>query len=294
MYDYDYYDEYPPARRRGLGRRVANRKRASARNTEAFTRPTLSWIDGDANNGPSLKDLQELGSRTKQPIKKALKLDHEEAFRLARESIKSVKPIRIECLDGRDSRSYSDWENLPFYVFNELDKIFFRSTLKGNVSLTLSDLPPGIYSTTFPAKSNGNPRINIQISPDFPECMGRQEVLAALLHQMGHAYYLQCCGFCGPDRRKGHTFSHDEAFYALLKGIQKRLPLDYPFLLVEHLRHCEVPDDDMEEPCSICYGDIISPSHNEIQEWRDMVVAKAESRMLSQGQGARAKKPGLK
>ncbi|KAL9040951.1 MAG: hypothetical protein Q9214_004286 [Letrouitia sp. 1 TL-2023] len=289
MYDYDYYDEYPPARRRS-GRRIANGKRTSTRNTEASAHPMLSWIDGDANNGPSLKDLKELGSCTKRPVKKALKLDHEEAFRLARESIKSVKPIRIECLASRDSRSYSDWENLPFYVFNEFDKIFFRSTLKGNVSLTLSGLPSGIYSTTFPAKSNGNPRINIQISPAFPECMGRQEVLAALLHQMGHAYYLQCCGFYGPDRRKGHNFSHDEAFYALLKSIQKRLPSDYPFLLIEHLHQCEVPDD-MEEPCSICYGDIISPSHNEIQEWRDTVITKTEPRMLSR---ARAKKSNLK
>ncbi|KAL9612487.1 MAG: hypothetical protein Q9167_002918 [Letrouitia subvulpina] len=292
---YRYYDEYPPARRRGPGRRRANGNRTLTRSTEVSTRPTLSWIDGDANNGPSLKDLRELSCCTKQPVRKALELDHDEAFRLARERIKSVKPIRIKCLEYRDIKPYSDRKNLPFFVFNELDKIFFRSTLKGNVSLTLSsDLPLGIYSATFPANSNGNPRISIQISRDFPKYTGRQEVLAALLHQMGHAYYLQCCGFRGPHQREGHEFGHDEAFYALLKSIQKRLPSKYPLLLIEHLPCCEIPCDDMKEPCSMCYGDINSPSYSEIQEWRDMVIAKAESRVLSQGQGARVKKPSLK
>ncbi|KAL9599542.1 MAG: hypothetical protein Q9219_003786 [cf. Caloplaca sp. 3 TL-2023] len=247
-----------------------------------------SWLDGSSKAGPSKSDFDILQSTTMKPKDRTLGLSKEEAFALIEEKLQGHVRKQIACVSQCAGHLHPEQKRkLPLQVFGELDQEFFRSVLTGNVSLHWSDLPTGTFSRTICAGVNGNPRIRIELSPLLFLNGSRHNVLAVLLHQMVHAYYLQCCGHrdrdYGGDR---HRLDHDLPFYALVHCIANSCePLRH------HLsgdlwttRQCSrtFSPSDPTEGMSSCYDEDNPFNSVDIQEWRDVAVATFKSKQEAQ------------
>ena len=136
------------------------------------------------------------------------------------------------CLETGKRRLYPN-DELPFMVFNQLDEELFRSVLRGNVYLAWSSrLSYYRKAITFKQGKNQNPknpRITIKLSTRLRDEGDRMEVVATLIHQMIHAYYLQCCGFQDNDVQKpGYNLGHGFEFQGLLDVIAKSVGKCWP------------------------------------------------------------------
>ncbi|KAL8882414.1 MAG: hypothetical protein Q9192_007588 [Flavoplaca navasiana] len=179
-------------------------------------------------------------------------------------------------------------EELPFKVFNEIDREYFRATLKGNVSICWSRLRKGVYAQTKCADVEGNPRIQIDLSPKLGEYGHRYDILGALVHQMIHAYYLQCCGHNDKENNgTGQILGHRLAFLALrkciiehcwpLQEILLRPPLG-PYLAGRRrLGHPSVDDGKRSPGVSYCAHFKDRYNSVDVQDWRNTAIAKTVS-----------------
>lgn len=268
-----------------------NQKMSKSKPTPA----TSSWLDGSCKSGPSRKDFRNLQSTTISPATRSLDLKPEQAFALVNQALKGHRRTKLLCLKSnltnQEHRIFT--QTMPFQVFNELDKEFFRSTLSGNISLGWSDLPDGIFSRTVHAGQNGNPRIRIELSTQLSWHRAPKHILAALIHQMVHAYYLQCCGYRDRSSRgDGHDLSHERSFWALLGCIGEHLePLQdilkedlevvsqnvHDKSQREHGCRCRLSSKKPTPGGSLCYGEKNRCNDDDIREWRDIANAVAKS-----------------
>ncbi|KAL8817273.1 MAG: hypothetical protein Q9223_003861 [Gallowayella weberi] len=283
----DRYGAYPP---RLIGRRHWDDSfsHGHPRQVKRLPAAKISWVDGRSKLGPTHKDLEVLHSTDLSPASQALELSHEEAFTLAEQALGGHVRKRIHCLDVHMSPVHR--KLLPWQVFNELDKEFFRSVLHGNVSLGCASLGPGVLSQTNCAGRNGNPRIRIVLSPTLFQCGTRLDILAALIHQMVHAYYLQCCSH--GDRDHGvddHDLEHEEHFQALFHCIREHCEplqearaasLSFPRLRRSGRsmdRHLLGESSGDSAGTTSCYSQHKRYSSAELREWRNVALAKVKS-----------------
>ncbi|KAL8983492.1 MAG: hypothetical protein Q9177_004964 [Variospora cf. flavescens] len=244
---------------------------------------SFSWLDGKSKPGPSKEDFAVLKNIKALPAQSCLQLSMEEAYTLAEKPLKDHSRRRMVCIDGNKPMTTAQKEKLPFQVFNELDAEYFRAALKGNVSLGWKELPRGVLSWTARASRKSNPRIRISLSPQLLRSDNGLAVFGALIHQMIHAYYLQCCGF----RNRGHTgeghdLEHEHAFQALLKCIREHCRVLEGAL---HLSDLSMPfgrnrNASSQEPMagtSCCYGQKKRLNDVDIQKWREAAAVKTES-----------------
>ncbi|KAL8640084.1 MAG: hypothetical protein Q9228_002955 [Teloschistes exilis] len=229
-----------------------------------------SWLDGDDKSGPSEKELTNLHSTTVSPKTRSLGLKPEEAFTLVDQALEGHRRTVM--------------------VFHELDKEFFRSMLSGNVSLGWSDLPQGVFSRTIRAGPNKKSRIRIELSSQLYWHRSPQHILAALIHQMVHAYYLQCCGYRDPNSDgDGHDLCHERPFWALLQCIGEHLEplrdiLKEDLEVVSDKDHaksrscpCRSSSKESRPGSSRCYETKKHCSDEDIQDWRGLATATAKS-----------------
>ena len=179
-----------------------------------------SWIDGPDSPTPSLAVLSNLQDEGASPRIPSPCMDLAEAFGLAHEALEATKVTAVPCL-GENFRSiHYSAHDLPFVTFGDLDKKLFRSVLCGNVYLTWARLPHGIFGRTSRVGLHGRRRITIELSLHVAD--DRAATLGVLLHQMIHAYYLQCCGHKNKGAvRKGHDLRHREEFKGLRRTIKE-------------------------------------------------------------------------
>ncbi|KAL8712178.1 MAG: hypothetical protein Q9220_003612 [cf. Caloplaca sp. 1 TL-2023] len=244
----------------------------------------MSWLDGKREPGPTKQNIDVLKSKSISPTSQRLNLTPEQAFAKAEEALKGHVRHQIACMKAQTMTNKMK-NLLPYQVFNELDKEFFRSVLKGNVSLGWSALPSGTLSRTCCAGHKGNPRIRIELSPLLrrPNC-SRRDVFAALIHQMVHAYYLQCCGHRDLGYTDtGHDLAHEQPFQALLKLIEEHCdPLQETLSAKlwtpeKRCRSCERTDQAPTSGVSSCYDRINRFNSVDIQDWRNLATATADS-----------------
>ena len=240
-----------------------------------------SWVDGPDYPAPSAATLHRLQDKGAAPRSYPPRLDLEEAFGLAHEALEKSKVTTVPCINKSPRREIYYWKyDLPFMVFDDLDRKLFRSVLQGNVYLTWASLPRGVDARTSRAGLRGRPRITIELSHDIAE--GRAATLGILLHQMIHAYYLQCCGHKnrGVDG-KGHDLCHKEEFHNLRRSIREHfLPGESsvweaandlsPGLSRKHLRSY-VP----EAGSSDCYCRSPQAKKKSVNRWRMYALALA-------------------
>lgn len=187
-----------------------------------------SWLDGPSRPGPTKDDLSILRDGRIKPAKKPLRVEEPVAAKMVLEALdrSSYKRNHVVAFDSRTQYLYNARE-LPWQVFDELDRELFLGMLKGNVYLAWSDLPrdyPGM--TTRPGENSSGlrgPRITIELAEGLLKHGTSAHILAILLHQMIHAYFLQCCGH----RNKaasgiGCDLTHHHGFSAVLYAIQDR------------------------------------------------------------------------
>ncbi|KAL8686435.1 MAG: hypothetical protein Q9224_005448, partial [Gallowayella concinna] len=289
-----YREGYGPYRPRSTGKRdrYDSFPRVHPHPVKRSQGAKFSWVDGKSKLGPTIKDVEMLHRTDVSPASQALELSPEKAFTLADQALGGHVRKRIFCINDIGSpMSHVTKKRLPGQVFNELDKEFFRSMLQGNVSLGSADLAPGVLSQTSPAGRNGNPRIRIDLSPILFQYGQRLDIFAALIHQMVHAYYLQCCGHrARDDDGNGHDLEHEEHFLALLQCIgehceplQRVLTADLGLPRSRHNdrfmdRHRLVESSGgSTSGASSCYSQHKGYSGAEIREWRDLAVAKSKS-----------------
>lgn len=144
--------------------------------------PEGSWIKGRDEPAPSQDELENLRDRSATPAKPNTQMETNEAFGLAYQALNDLDINETQCLDPEKRHVY-EAKYFPLMVFNELDKLLFRSVLKGNVFLTLARLPPGINARTSRLGLHGRPRISIELADSIWRG-GRNYVLGTLLHQM--------------------------------------------------------------------------------------------------------------
>lgn len=249
------------------------------------TQPLGSWLDGLPHPEPDPESIWVLKNEAAQPACSNLHLSTEEAFGWAHQAIQDYRRSKFVCL-APGKRNMYPARKLPFMVFDQLDRELFRSVLKGNVHLKWSvHLPDGIYAKTFKADPKKGSRITIVLSELLSEAP-RVEILCTLVHQMMHAYFLQCCGYKTHDGGAGgHDLCHGPEFRALLLTIGHRCSLNGR-QLTSDLSPLPVPPNfrrRRESPrasCRSCYA-FVSPIRgvNSIgdRNWRDMAIAKVRS-----------------
>ena len=172
------------------------------------------WLDDLSCRTPSREELAQLLDTNAKPLSPTGHDAIERAFVAASKSFSNPSSPRMALLDT-DMIRMCGKRILPLLVFDELDKILFCSKLKGNVCLEWSDLPWGVPGCTSRAGLK-NPRITIELSERLLSNASKGAVLTALLHQMIHAYFLQCCGY--QTREAGntdHDLGHGSEFLAL-------------------------------------------------------------------------------
>lgn len=287
----DGYSPYPPVLRHRRHRRDHYAHGRSAGSSKS-TRSSSSWLDGKLKQGPTAKDVGNLQSTTASPATRSLTLSREEAFTLAEQALQGHVRALIHCMDfPQEPMTTAEMRRLPFKVFNEIDREFFRSMLKGNVSLGWSRLKDGVLSQTTRAGHNGDSRTRIELSHVLSEHGRRGHVFAELIHQMVHAYYLQCCGFSDQDSSgPGHGLGHGPAFLALLRCIGEHCePLRHflspnlrdRFLSQQYrIGHRSIHNGSLANPSagvSSCYVQQFRFNSVDIQDWRKTAVAKTVS-----------------
>ena len=214
--------------------------------------------------------IEKLARKPAQPALPALRLSEDEALELAEQALKAHE---------RDQVGYlmppSNWPkfDLPFLVFNDIDSQFFRGVLKGNVYLIWKPLPRGCHARTSRAGLNKVPRISIELSDDLRRC-SRLDIVATLLHQMIHAYFLQCCGY--KRNSQGYALDHGPRFSLLLYSIEKTIVPEMALSPRLPSLWGKVPDRDASTSSgnradpgrSTCYDGRHGLSRSECEKWR--------------------------
>ena len=274
---------YPPSQRRSAYYSDHTVRRPGSKSS-ALTPDEISWLDGKETLGPTSKDVSVLQSTTAPAKGPSLGLSVEEAFARAEQALSGHTRKQIVCITNASKPLNQTLKRkLPYKVFNELDKEFFLSVLRGNVSLGWSDLPDGILSQTSRPGYRGNPRIRIDLSPSLAQYGYGIDIFSALIHQMVHAYYLQCCGY--RDRfltGTGHDLEHEEPFYALLKCVGEHFkPLQRALaghLFVPHGKIWSHYTPSPSAGVSCCYIHGSQFNDVDIQNWRNLAVGTTESK----------------
>ncbi|KAL8990685.1 MAG: hypothetical protein Q9169_008064 [Polycauliona sp. 2 TL-2023] len=261
-----------------------------------LARPNTSWLDGELKQGPAKKDIEDLESTTASPATRSLTLSPEEAFVLADQALQGHVRAHVYCLDPWKPMTTGDKKLMPFKIFNEIDREFFRSILKGNVSLVWCDLKDGVLSLTRRAGTGGNPRTQIMLSPQLLQ-HGRSQIFTALIHHMIHAYYLHCCGDVDNQKSgEGYDLRHGLAFLALRTCIGEHCrplvqfvsqPFSAHYLGRQHrVRHFGRNSENANGIVSSCYFPEGHYDAIDTQEWRNTAVAKTASLQEAQKPGS--------
>ena len=278
---------------------VAHRSSGSTRNRIGVPYPVHGRLDYSDSWSPSLEVYAELTDRISKPLSPAGRDTRERAFVAASELIKKNSHPRAAFLESEGTYLY-DKRTLPFLVFDELDRKLFCSKLRGNVCLRWENVPWGIPGRAYQA-GRKYPRITIELSEKMLLNASKTGILTALLHQMIHAYFLQCCGYRTKDSGStGYDLGHGLEFQALKNVIIQYLRRTFSGRKPSHLYSWNPLQNSRllgraQEPyiyaesntgCSNCYrGDLpLSRKQNEtLKLWMTRVVQ--SSAVYSAGKG---------
>lgn len=152
---------------------------------------SASWLDGPSRPGPkkeNVKILKDENLNSQPPLGLTVVM----ATKLAVDALAKYERKHVKALVLQMPEVYL--KELPYLVFDELDKELFRGVLQKNVYLRWSSLPPYVHGKTSPA-GHKNKRVTIELNKLVIQMRAPPAyVLASLIHHMAHAYFLVCCG----------------------------------------------------------------------------------------------------
>lgn len=192
------------------------------------------WLSMKAHTPPpDHDDLAILKDKNMKPASKTHAMTTLEAIRLA--VMAKDKAIELKDDDFKYSVQAKSIQEFPHAIFNEIDALCFAGVLRGNVHLKWgTKMPPGVFGRTKRPPQNGG-RIEIYLSDSLCDNGNPEDILGVLLHQMTHAFLLQCCE---PKAEKDpgykHPLSHDPTLSAVACAVQQAVKMDpgsYPSLM---------------------------------------------------------------
>lgn len=179
--------------------------------------------------------------------------------------------------------------DIAYRVFHKLDQILFAGYLKNAVYLNFQDMGVEVSGATYTHCHGPNPRvkrISIVLNSNLHQQAKPRDLIASLIHQMIHAFFLVACGPQDEKEVEYGRLSHGFHFGKVMETIKKLsaakckpLPLSYGHSLGPHMyyndyysfrprrlrtgkwysSHChalvdEIPEKDMAEwYTSVCH-----------------------------------------
>jgi hypothetical protein len=186
--------------------------------------PWVDWASNIITHPPSNDERTLLENAKSKPAREPHRLHQAEAVLLVNDSIKAFMEKADSSHSSPPHMEYSA-SDFPFLIFNEIDAVLFSGILKGNIYLKWAgqDLPPGILGRTFRAGRDSCPRITIELCREsFYNRPSAAGIVQTLIHQMIHAYLLQCCGHKNADvKGSGHDLKHGLEYSTIAYIIQR-------------------------------------------------------------------------
>jgi hypothetical protein len=115
-------------------------------------------------------------------------------------------------------------EDMVYKIFSRLDAALFAGHLKDAIYLSTAPLPRSLSGATYAANWGPEPdvsRISILLNADILEYARARDVVALLIHQMIHAYFLVACGPQQEMEVEYGRLAHGNHFGMILMTIQE-------------------------------------------------------------------------
>ena len=169
--------------------------------------PIQFWLRGWTQTELDDDDIEILRAADLQPARKSHGWTSDEAIKFLSDAV------------GNRNASDGDYERprrlsphqLPYGIFNDFDEIIFGGVLKGNVHLRFDrNLPNSLAGITTNPPSQSKRRMSVELSKDLVFKGSPPAIAEVLMHQMIHAFLLQCCG--PKTNSDGHDLRHGLAF----------------------------------------------------------------------------------
>ena len=179
------------------------------------------WLHGSSELVPTKDDLTVLKDATLPPARDPDYASPEEAIKIAEACMKATHTANM-AKPRRYHPQHLDIDRMPFHVFNDVDAKVFAGALRGNVVLRWAKLPREFLGITTQPGKRSSPRILIELSKSLLSARSKEIILRVLLHQMTHAYFVQCCGFdYAHEGGKDVSLAHNLPFSTLSVIIQR-------------------------------------------------------------------------
>lgn len=166
-----------------------------------------------------VKDLRS----PNQPPGDTLGLSEALATKLALDALETYDPTAFKI---PTCPTHSKLSELPFVIFDDLDRRFFRGVLRKNVHFEwTTQLPRDIHGmTSVPGTKDARVRIALGVKYFQFFALEREFVIAALIHHMAHAYFLTCCSIrTEGGKPEGCSLGHGLGYCTLIHKIQEVL-----------------------------------------------------------------------
>ena len=170
-----------------------------------------SWFRGWTQGNLEDDNVGILQGESVQPTRKSHGWSPEEAIKYL---IKAIKDEDVYTPgQGRQPRREPP-HRLPYALFCDIDDRIFGGVLKGNVHLRFDQsFPSGLAGATIRPSQQEKRRITIELSRELVFKQRPRTIVEVLLHEMVHAYLLQCCG--PQDGTNGHSLLHGADYSAV-------------------------------------------------------------------------------
>ncbi|MCJ1317863.1 hypothetical protein MMC15_003190 [Xylographa vitiligo] len=188
------------------------------------------WCLGICRPAATADDKAILRDPALEPVRGPHRIAPAEAIKIVQQCLKT---LQHNTQDQKYPSPIAPMDKLtyPFDVFDHIDQALFSGILKGNVFLRWEFLQRDKGGRTSRAGFAASPRISIGLSDNLRRGPP-SSILEALVHQMLHAYLLQCCGYREPNAEmNGHDLAHDLEYSTLAYLIKK-------FLLDQEIPRC--------------------------------------------------------
>ena len=180
------------------------------------------WCLGICQPAVTADEKAVLKDPALEPVREPHRIAPAEAIKLVQHCLKILQQ-RAQDQNYVGPVAPVDKLTYPFEVFDHIDKALFSGVLKGNVFLKWELLQGGSSGRTSRAGFAASPRISIGLSNNLRRG-SPSLILEALVHQMLHAYLLQCCGYREPKAEtNGHDLTHNLEYSTLAYLVQKYL-----------------------------------------------------------------------
>ncbi|KAF2705952.1 hypothetical protein K504DRAFT_350360, partial [Pleomassaria siparia CBS 279.74] len=173
--------------------------------------------------------------------------------------------------------------DVAYRIFNRLDRILFAGHLKSAVYLSYANLGSEVSGATFTHGHGPNPRvkrISIVLNSFLHQHAKPRDVIASLVHQMIHAFFLVACGPQDEKETGYGRLDHGLHFGKVMETIKtlsgakiKPLPLDFGHSLGPHYDDYYAPPHRRRRTCngkwysSHCHAHVEAIGENDINEW---------------------------